>query len=408
MTAEIIAVGTELLLGDILNTNAQFLSKELAQLGIGVYAQTVVGDNADRLKDALQTALCRADMVILSGGLGPTDDDITRETAAAVFGRKLLFHPELYDTILQRITKNAPQTNKKQAYVPEGASILTNDNGTAPGIVMEHEDKMLMLLPGPPSELEPMFLNYALPLLKRKTNCVIFSKTIRLFGIGEAQVGETVRDLAACDNPTVAPYVKDGDVTLRITARAESEQACADLIAPVTDEIYVRFGNYVYGTGDTDLKTKVVQFLLEQKLTVATAESCTAGLIAASIGDIPGVSDIFCEGFVTYSNEAKEKNLGVPDDLLKTYGAVSEQTAAAMAEGVCRKTHARIGISATGIAGPGGGTNEKPVGLVYIGVCIDGKTSVRQCLLKGDRRRIRFMTVLNAFDELRKRLHIPS
>lgn len=408
MTAEIIAVGTELLLGDILNTNAQFLSRELAQLGIGVYAQTVVGDNAYRLKDAITTALNRADMVVLSGGLGPTDDDITKETAAEVFGTSLVFHQEIYDKIMLRIPKNAPESNKKQAYVPEGAHLLTNDNGTAPGLAMENNGKMMILLPGPPMELEPMFSNYVIPILKRKTNCVIQSQTIRMFGIGEAQVGETVRDLAACQNPTVAPYVKDGDVTLRITARAESGEACNDLIAPVADIIYARFGDFVYGTGDTDIKTKVVQYLIENRLTVATAESCTAGLIAAALGDIPGVSDIFYEGFVTYSNDAKEKNLGVPQDILKSYGAVSEQTARAMAEGVCKRTNAKIGISATGIAGPGGGTNEKPVGLVYIGVCIGGETSVRKCEIKGNRARVRFMTVLNAFDELRKRLKIPS
>ena len=408
MTAEIIAVGTELLLGDILNTNAQFLSKELAQLGIGVYAQTVVGDNAGRLKDALCAALNRADLVILSGGLGPTDDDITKETAAEVIGQNLIFHQEIYDKILARVSKHAPETNKKQAYVPEGACILTNDNGTAPGIVMEKDEKMVILLPGPPAELEPMFLNCCLPVLKQKTNCVIVSETIRLFGIGEAQVGETVRDLAACDNPTVAPYVKNGDVTLRITARAESQAACNRLIAPAAEEIRSRFGGFVYGSGETDLKTKVVQYLIDNSLTVATAESCTAGMIAAAIGDIPGVSDIFCEGFVTYSNAAKEKNLGVPGKILKSFGAVSEETARAMAEGVCNKTKARIGISATGIAGPGGGTKDKPVGLVYIGVCVDGEISVRKCELKGNRSRVRFMAVLNAFDELRKRLNISS
>lgn len=408
MTAEIIAVGTELLLGDIVNTNAQFLSRELAQLGIGVYTQTVVGDNTTRLKEALAAALNRADMIVLSGGLGPTDDDITKETAAEMFGRKLMFRQEIYDKILLRVSKHASETDKKQAYVPEGASILTNDNGTAPGLVMEHNGKTLLLLPGPPSELEPMFLNYALPLLKSKTDGVIHSETIRLFGIGEAQVGETVRDLSKNGNPTVAPYVKNGDVTLRITAGAETKAACAALIAPVANEIRARFGDFVYGTGETDLKTKVVRYLLEHRLTVATAESCTAGLIAAAIGDVAGVSDIFCEGFVTYSNDAKEKNLGVSKTILKAYGAVSEQTARAMAEGVCKKTNARIGISATGIAGPGGGTKDKPVGLVYIGVCIDGETDVRRCLLKGSRERVRFLTVLNAFDELRKRLKIPS
>lgn len=408
MTAEIIAVGTELLLGDIVNTNAQFLSKELAQLGIGVYAQTVVGDNPQRLESAILSALSRADMVILSGGLGPTDDDITKETAAKVFDLPLDFHEEIYEKILMRVSKNASSTNKKQAYVPKGAHVFENNNGTAPGLLMEKDGKRLILLPGPPAELEPMFTTSVLPYLESITDCTIVSETIRIFGIGEAQIGEMVRDLSENGNPTVAPYVKNGDVALRITAKGENEDACKELIAPVAQEIRNRFGSYVYGTGDMDLKTKVVQYLVDNNMTVATAESCTAGMIAAAIGDLPGVSEIFCEGYVTYSNEAKEKLLGVPHEILEKHGAVSPKTATAMAEGVCRKTGVKIGISATGIAGPGGGTKNKPVGLVYIGVCIDGVVSVRQCNLKGNRSRVRFMTVLNAFDEVRRRLSIPS
>ncbi|MBQ7792734.1 MAG: CinA family nicotinamide mononucleotide deamidase-related protein, partial [Clostridia bacterium] len=235
MTAEIIAVGTELLLGDIVNTNAQFLAKELAALGIGMYAQTVVGDNAARLTDSIQTALSRSDLVILSGGLGPTDDDITRETAAEVFGRKLIYHEDIYEKIVARITRKISETNKRQAFVPEGATVLHNDNGTAPGLWMEQDEKILILLPGPPAELEPMFRDKVKPLLISKTGSVILSETVRLFGIGESSVGETVRDLMENSNPTVAPYVKNGDVTLRITARAETEQEAKSLIRPVKD-----------------------------------------------------------------------------------------------------------------------------------------------------------------------------
>lgn len=407
MTAEIIAVGTELLLGDILNTDAQFLAKELAALGIGLYAQTVVGDNRERLTLAIQTALQRADLVILTGGLGPTDDDITRETAAEVMGKPLIYHEEIYEKIAARIRANIPESNKRQAYVPEGATILQNDNGTAPGLLIEQDEKMLILLPGPPKELEPMFTDKVIPLLSSKTGAVICSETVRLFGIGESAVGETVRDLMHAENPTVAPYVKEGDVTLRITARAETEKSASDLILPVKDEIVSRFPDHVYGFGEDTLPTKVLRFCLENNFSIAVAESCTAGLIAATIGDMPGASAIFAEGFVTYSNEAKEKNLGVPHEILASHGAVSEETARAMAEGVCAKTGAFIGISATGIAGPGGGTPEKPVGLVYIGVCVGGKTSVRKCMLHGNRSRVRRTTVLHAFDELRKRLQIP-
>ena len=406
MTAEIIAVGTELLLGDILNTDAQFLAKELASLGIGLYAQTVVGDNRERLTQAIQTALSRADLVLLSGGLGPTDDDITRETAAEIFGRPLIYHEEIYEKIVARITRNISESNKRQAFVPEGATVLSNDNGTAPGLLMEKDGKTLILLPGPPMELEPMFRDKVRPLLIAKTGNVILSETVRLFGIGESSVGETVRDLMAYENPTVAPYVKSGDVTLRITARAETHDAALALIAPVKQEILSRFPDYVYGFGEETLVPKVLRYCMEEKLTLSTAESCTAGLIAAAIGAVPGVSDIFFEGFVTYSNDAKEKNLGVPHDILKKHGAVSEETARAMAEGVCARTGADIGISATGIAGPGGGTNDKPVGLVYIGVCIRGETTVRKCLHKGSRSRVRHLTVLNAFDEVRQRLNI--
>lgn len=407
MTAEIIAVGTELLLGDILNTDAQFLAKELATLGIGLYAQSVVGDNRQRLTLAIQTALQRADIVILTGGLGPTDDDITRETAAEVLRIPLIYHEEIYEKIAARIKTTIPESNKRQAYVPEGATILHNDNGTAPGLYLEQDGKTLILLPGPPKELKPMFTDKVIPLLSSKTGAVICSETVRLFGIGESAVGETVRDLMQADNPTVAPYVKDGDVTLRITARAETEKDASDMILPVKEEIVSRFPNYVYGFGEDTLPAKVLRFCLEKNFSIATAESCTAGLIAATIGDMPGASAIFFEGFVTYSNEAKEKNLGVPHEILASHGAVSEETARAMAEGVCQKTGAYIGISATGIAGPGGGTPEKPVGLVYIGVCVGGKTSVRKCMLHGNRSRVRRTTVLHAFDELRKSLQIP-
>ncbi len=404
MKAEIIAVGTEILVGDIVNTNAQFLSERLFALGIDMYYQTVVGDNPDRLKEACRLAFSRADLVIFSGGLGPTDDDLTKETVAEYFDVPLLFHKEIVDEIKQYLNGRYPLSNEKQAYIPEGAIILHNDHGTAPGVILEKDGKIAVLLPGPPREIVPMFIDKVEPYLKEKSDFVMESKVLRLFGIGEAKVGETVSDLMDGSNPTVAPYAKDSEVILRISAKAESTASAEKLIADAQREIEARLGDYVYGYDDETLAKTTVSLLIDKKLTVACAESCTAGRLTAALGDIPGVSSVLSESVVTYSNEAKIKYLGVSAETLAKHGAVSAETAEEMARGIQKAAGSDIGISVTGIAGPDGGTKEKPVGLVYVGVCYQDEVTVLKLQLHGNRDRVRHSAVMHGLNLIRKRV----
>lgn len=404
MKAEIIAVGTELLVGDIVNTNARFLSQRLFSLGIDMYYQTVVGDNRSRLTEAIRLAFSRADLVIFSGGLGPTEDDLTKETVAEYFHVPLLFHKEIAEQIELYLKKKAPVSNQKQALIPEGAIILENSRGTAPGVLLEKDGKIAVLLPGPPRELEPMFTELVEPYLRKKSDFVMAEKVVRLFGIGEARVGELVSDLMACANPTVAPYAKDNEVTLRIAAKAASEAEAARLIEPVEQELVMRLGDYIYGYDEQDMVKTVAALLLDNGLTVACAESCTAGRLTAALGDVPGISAALKESIITYSNEAKIKYLGVSEQTLKTVGAVSCQTAEEMARGIQKAANADIGVSITGIAGPDGGTEEKPVGLVYIGVCFRGEVTVQELNLHGNRDKIRQGAVMHALNEIRKRI----
>ncbi len=404
MKAEIIAVGTEILVGDIVNTNAQFLSERLFALGIDMYYQTVVGDNPGRLKEAIRLAFSRADLVILSGGLGPTDDDLTKEIVAENFNVPLLFHKEIVDEIKQYLNGRYPLSNEKQAYIPEGAMILHNDHGTAPGIILEKDGKIAVLLPGPPREIVPMFCDQVEPYLKAKSDFVMESKVLRLFGIGEARVGETVSDLMDWSNPTVAPYAKDSEVILRISAKAESADEAEKLIKKAQNEIESRLGEYIYGYDEETMAKTTATLLIEKQLTVACAESCTAGRLTAALGDIPGVSSVLHESIVTYSNEAKMKYLGVSAETLKKHGAVSSETAEEMARGIQKASGADIGISVTGIAGPDGGTEEKPVGLVYIGVCYRDEITVLKLQLHGNRDRVRHGAVMHGLNAIRKRV----
>lgn len=401
LKAEILAVGTELLLGDIVNTNAQFISKALAELGIDVYFQTVVGDNESRLYSAIETAFSRADIVISTGGLGPTSDDLTKETVAKYFNINLYLDETILSGIkcfFMKLNKEMTPSNKKQALVPEGAIILQNDKGTAPGLIVESEKKTVIMLPGPPVEAEHMFCNYAMPYLREKSGGVFVSRVLRLCGIGESAAEESVSDLVKNNNPSVASYAKNYETIFRITAGADSREAAEKMLNPVADEIYKRLGEYIYAEGETTLAQTVVNMLLEKNITISLAESCTGGMLAASFTDIPGVSSIFLEGAVTYSNEAKMKRLGVKSETLENFGAVSEQTAHEMACGIARTAGTDLGVGITGIAGPDGGTDDKPVGLVFIGVHYNGETSVRRFNFAGDRERIRKNTVILALN----------
>ncbi|RDY29485.1 competence/damage-inducible protein A [Romboutsia weinsteinii] len=408
MKAEILSVGTEILLGDIVNTNSQYLAQELASLGIDVYYQGTVGDNENRLLGCFEESLKRSDIVIATGGLGPTNDDITKEVAAKFFNQKLELHEPSWDKIqkyFERLGRVATANNKKQAYFPKEAIILENNNGTAPGAIFNKDNKIIIVLPGPPREMKLMFDKSVKPYLLSLTDDILLSKTIRTFGIGESTLESEVIDIINKQtNPTVAPYAKEMEAILRITAKAKTEEEAELLIDPVLNEIKSRVGDFIYGEGETTLEEVVAKLLVEKKLTIAVAESCTGGMVSSSLINYPGISQVFMEGCVTYSNEAKMKRLGVKKDTLETYGAVSEETAREMAEGVSKMLNTNIGLSTTGIAGPEGGTDEKPVGLVYVGIYINGKTMVKKYNLSGDRARVRLATTKNLLNDLRVEL----
>ena len=409
MTAEIICVGTELLLGNIVNTNAAFLSEKLAYLGINCYFQTVVGDNRDRLLSVINTALSRADILIFSGGLGPTEDDLTKETVAEALGKKLIrdkwAEQEIADYFALR-GRIPTDNNWKQADVIEGCEILYNKNGTAPGIFVSEGEKTVILLPGPPLELKSMFTDSVMPKLQQKCGQVFYSQTVKIVGPGESSVETQILDmLNTQENPTIAPYAKTGEVHLRVTARAKDEKEAREKTAPVVEELYRRFGKAVYTTdADETLEMALTKLLIKKKYTMTTAESCTGGMIAARMVNAPGVSAVLKSGFITYANEAKEELLGVSHDTLEKFGAVSRETAEEMAEGAVKPAHTDAAIAVTGIAGPDGGTKEKPVGLVYIGVNVRGNVEVREYHFSGSRQKIRESVTAAALTFLREKL----
>ncbi|HIT87060.1 MAG TPA: competence/damage-inducible protein A [Candidatus Coprocola pullicola] len=408
MQAEIIAVGTEILLGDILNTNAQYLALELAELGIDVHYQTVVGDNPKRLENTLFHAFSRADLIITTGGLGPTEDDLTKETGAKYFQEELVLDERAFKRIqkyFQKTGREMTQNNKKQAFVPKNSTVLYNDNGTAPGIIIEKNQKIMIMLPGPPKETVPMFENQVKPYLQKRQEYTFVSRILRIAGVGESAMETKVKDLIdAQTNPTIAPYAKDAESILRITAKAKTKQEAQSMIAPVAEEIYNRFGHDIYAEGETNMQTVTAQLLLKKAKTIATAESCTGGALASALVEYPGISSVFLDGTVTYSNEAKQKRLGVKQETLQKYGAVSAETAKEMAEGAANTAGTEIGLATTGIAGPNGAEENKPVGLVYIGLTIDGVTQVKQCHFVGNREKIRTRAVYTALDWLRREL----
>lgn len=408
MNADIISVGTELLLGQIANTDAQHISQRLSEIGIGVYFHTAVGDNRERILNAIELAASRSDIIILTGGLGPTVDDITKETLCEYLGLETTLHAESYERLCERFAKmhrEVTENNIKQVYFPKEATVLKNDCGTAPGMYYERNGKIYMALPGPPFELKAMFDGYALKLLKQKSSCVIKSRVLRMYGIGESAMEALVRDiLDSQTNPTVAPLLGNGDVTLRITARADDEATALGMILPVENKLRERLQAYIYGVDDDTPEAVLVRLLTDKSISISTAESCTGGLIASRITDVPGASAVLNEAFVTYSNKAKEERLSVSEKTLEAYGAVSEQTAYEMARGLLENADCGAAISVTGIAGPGGGSKEKPVGLVYIGTALKVQSNIKVNVKKynfvGTRDKIKFNAATSAITDM--------
>lgn len=416
MRAEIVSVGTELLLGQIVDTNAAHLARALSELGISVYRRVTVGDNHARLLAALRGALAENEVVIALGGLGPTQDDITRETLAEAMGDTL----RCDEAIARRLTAffrergvPMPDSVLRQAMVPVHGFPLDNPHGTAPGLIFEKDGKIGIALPGPPGEFIPMVENHVVPYLRAKTGTrTIRSRVLRICNMGESLVEERVRDLMAGDNPTVAPYAKTGEVHLRVTARADDPETADRLIEPVVREIEARLGDHVYAYDDEPLEAAVVRLLSERRLTAAVAESCTGGLLAARLTDVPGSSKVFRGGVVAYSNESKSDLLGVPPGMIAQFGAVSAEVAEAMAQEARARFGAEFGIGITGIAGPEGGTPEKPIGLVYIALADSRGTLVEKNRFLGQRKEVRYRSAQYALVLLRDRAlqapHAPS
>ena len=403
-SAEILCVGTELLLGDIINTNAAFLSRRLAALGIPVYRQGVVGDNPTRLREALRQAFARTELVIMSGGLGPTFDDLTKETVAGLFGRELQLHQPSLDRIESYFAARGvkmTQNNVKQAMMPEDAIIFPNDFGTAPALAIEGKveglegNKTVVMLPGPPRELEPLFDGQVLPYLSARCGFVMVSKNVNVLGLGESAVEEILLDLMqSSQNPTIAPYCGHGEMRLRITARAATAELAVEMCDKMIEVVKgTAVAPYIYDIDSPSIEDTAIRRLRQQGMTVSCAESCTGGLVAKRLTDVAGCSDVFMGGCVTYANEVKVNLLGVDPDTLAQYGAVSEQVALQMARGVRERLGTDVGIATTGIAGPGGGTPEKPVGTVWIAISTKEGDRARLLQLSSKRERAYLRTL---------------
>ena len=396
-TAEIIAVGTEILLGNIANTDAQMLSQSLSTLGVNVFWHTVVGDNPQRLREALDIARHRADIILTTGGLGPTYDDLTKQTICAAFGQKLVLHEDILEDIRafyqSALHVPMPENNTQQAELPEGCTVFDNPVGTAPGCAFEADGVHVLMLPGPPHECETMLRRCVEPYLRALSKEVIVSHDIMTFGMGESSVDQLLHDrMVRMVNPTLATYAKPCEVRLRATAKAAGAEEAEAMLAPVVAEVRAALGDYVYGVDVKGLEAVCFQLLKERNLTLSTAESCTGGLIAKRITDVPGASGVFECGWVTYADRAKTEMLGVPEEVLKRCGAVSEPVVKAMAEGALERSGADVAVAVSGIAGPGGGTPEKPVGTVWLAWAFrGGKTRTEMMLYPRDRASFRKM-----------------
>ena len=407
MRTEIIAVGTELLLGEIVNTDAPMIAQGLAELGIGVYFQTVCGDNPDRLKSVLEVAKQRADLIITTGGLGPTADDLTKETIAAAFGKGLVRDEESMARLREHFKgRTMTKNNEKQADVPEGSTVFQNDWGTAPACAFEGEGCLVIMLPGPPRECTPLFREKVMPFLEKRRGGALCSRYVKVFGMGESEMASRLsRQMDTWENPTAAPYAKEGECLVRITAMGKDKEEAFAMTEPAVREVRQVLGDVVYGVDVDSLEQVVVQEMTARGLTLATAESCTGGLMGKRITDVPGASACYLGGVVSYQNEVKENLLGVRHETLISKGAVSEDTACQMAEGVRKALGADIGISTTGVAGPGGGTPEKPVGLIYVGISTGDKTwAVRILRPRQSRENLRRLASSTAFDLVRRHL----
>ena len=407
MRTEIIAVGTELLLGEIVNTDAPMIAQGLAELGIGVYFQTVCGDNPDRLKSVLEVAKQRADLIITTGGLGPTADDLTKETIAAAFGKGLVRDEESMARLREHFKgRTMTKNNEKQADVPEGSTVFQNDWGTAPACAFEGEGCLVIMLPGPPRECTPLFREKVMPFLEKRRGGALCSRYVKVFGMGESEMASRLsRQMDTWENPTAAPYAKEGECLVRITAMGKNKEEAFAMTEPAVREVRQVLGDVVYGVDVDSLEQVVVQEMTARGLTLATAESCTGGLMGKRITDVPGASACYLGGVVSYQNEVKENLLGVRHETLMTKGAVSEDTACQMAEGVRKALGADIGISTTGVAGPGGGTPEKPVGLIYVGISTGDRTwAVRILRPRQSRENLRRLASSTAFDLVRRHL----
>lgn len=409
MTAEIVTIGTEIIIGDIVNTHAQYLSQKLASIGISVLYHSSVGDNPARMQEVLRHALTRCDLVIVTGGLGPTTDDLTKETICEMLEIPLVEDPRAKTEILEFFRRrgiSCTENNMKQAMVPENGVIFYNKYGTAPGMAVQKGTSCVIMLPGPPKELRPMFDEQAFPYLKQFSDREIVSHHIRFFGLGESTIADRLGSLTDSSDPTLALYAKEGEVSARITACRPTWEEAEAAMLPMMDTIRSMFGNDIYGIDAESLEQVVVRELLSRKCQIATAESCTGGLLAQKITSVPGASDCFQYGLVSYSNTVKYAQLGVPEWVLRKYTAVSRQTAFYMAKGALKNSGADIALAVTGLAGPGGGTPEQPVGTVYLAAATRQYTWVRHLTLghgKGNERdMIRNVAAKNALDMARR------
>lgn len=410
MVAEILSVGTELLLGQIVDSNAAYLGRTLAGLGIDLFYKSTVGDNEGRVIDTLRRAKDRADLIITSGGLGPTEDDLTKECIARVFDEELVMHEPSLEQLHRFFARRGvpmPERNAKQALIYRNGRTLENPNGTAPGALLEKDGKIVISLPGPPNEMIPMVENHVIPFLTERLQGqrqYLVTRVVRFIGIGESAVEERVQDLIRSTNPSLAPLAHTGEVHLRIGAKADSPEAAEALIQPMEAELRRRLGRFIYGVDKTTLEAAVIQLLKERGKAVACAESCTGGGLGARLTSIPGSSAAFLGGVISYSNDAKVRLLGVDPALLAQHGAVSAPVAEAMARGARERLGADLAVSITGVAGPDGGTPEKPVGLVYLGVATADRVYARENHFIGIREDVRRRSTQVALQLIREEL----